>query len=159
MNTPLRMFAVIALLTQSVVPLLHAEERHHDTPLKPTVWQIHADLDAAAALPSSSEAATGDVVGTYDSTTHVLRYNARFLSLSGPALNARFHGPAAFDRTAGATVAAARPEARLVSGTAWLDAEEEQDLLEGRWYFNVTTVKHPQGEIRGMVHATPDPQH
>lgn len=158
MNTPLRLYSLITLLIASSVALLHAEERHHDTPRKSTVWQIHADLDAAAALPSSSEPATGDVLGTYDISTHILRYNARFFSLSGPALNARFHGPAAIDRTAGATVAAARPEARLVSGTAWLDKEEEQDLLEGRWYFNVTTIKHPQGEIRGMVHATPDPQ-
>jgi hypothetical protein len=119
------------------------------------VWIIRADLDSAAALPSNSEPATGDVSGTYDCVTHILRFNARFLSLSGPALNAKFHGPAAIDRLAGATVAAPRPEARLVSGTAWLDDEQEQDLLQGRWYFNVTTEKHPQGEIRGMVHVTP----
>lgn len=149
---------LLVLLVSGLGSYLPAEDRHHDSTNKRAVWTIHAELDAAAALPSSSEPATGDVTGTYDSTTHVLRFNARFVSLSGPALNARFHGPAAIDRIAGATVAAPRPDARLVSGTAWLDKEEEQDLLEGRWYFNVTTVKHPQGEIRGMVHASPELQ-
>ncbi|MEK6398844.1 MAG: CHRD domain-containing protein, partial [Terriglobus sp.] len=82
-----------------------------------------------------------------------LRFSARFFGLSGPATNAKFHGPAAFDRGGWATVAAPRPESRLVSGTALLDTEEECDLLGGRWYFNVTTAKHPEGEIRGMVHV------
>ncbi len=118
----------------------------------PTLLSFHADLDGAAALPGNSESASGSVVATYDVSTHVLKFYAHFVGLSGQATNARFHGPAAFDRTAGATVAAPRPEARLVEGTAWLDREEEQDLLAGRWYFNVTTEKHPAGEIRGMVH-------
>lgn len=121
----------------------------------PTILILRADLDGAAALPSNSEPATGDVLGTYDLATHVLKFQARFISLSGQATNARFHGPAAFDRTGGATVAAARPSARLVVGSAWLDDEAERDLLAGRWYFNVTTVKHPEGEIRGMVHVEP----
>jgi hypothetical protein len=153
----LRVSHIVFLLFAAVLPLLAASGAK-DALARPTVWVIRADLDAASALPSNSEPATGDVTGTYDASTHILRYNARFLSLTGPATYARFHGPAAFDRVAGATVAAPRPEARLVSGTAWLDKEEEQDLLAGRWYFNVTTARHPQGEIRGMVHATPDPQ-
>jgi hypothetical protein len=102
------------------------------TPL--TTLTFHADLDAAAALPGNSEAASGEVVGTYDKSTHVLKFYAHFVGLSSPVTNARFHGPAAFDRTASATVAAPRPDARLVEGTAWLDPEQEQDLLEGRWY-------------------------
>ena len=120
-----------------------------------SVFTFHADLDGAAALPGNSESASGEVVATYDKSTHVLKFYAHFVGLSSPATNARFHGPAAFDRTAAATVAAPRPEARLVEGTAWLDSEEEQDLLAGRWYFNVTTEKHPAGEIRGMVHLQP----
>jgi hypothetical protein len=115
------------------------------------VYAFKVDLDGAAALPGNSEPASGDVVGTYDPETHVLRFNARFLNLSGPATNAKFFSAAAIDRIGWATVAAARPDARLVTGTAWLDREEEQELLAGRWYFNVTTEKHPQGEIRGAV--------
>ncbi|MEZ2346721.1 CHRD domain-containing protein [Terriglobus sp. RCC_193] len=115
------------------------------------VYALKADLDGAIALPSNSEPASGDVTGTYDSETHVLRFNARFLNLSGPATNAKFFSAAAIDRAGWATVAAPRPDARLVTGTAWLDQEEEQELLAGRWYFNVTTEKHPEGEIRGVV--------
>ncbi len=143
------------LLGVLLLPLLtQAEGRRGATGNAPStnVVAFRADLDAAAAIPSNCEAATGDVIGTYDTATHVLRFRARFIGLSGPATNARFHGPAAFDRTSWAVVAAPRPEARLVEGTAWLDREEEQDLLGGRWYFNVTTQKHPEGEIRGMVH-------
>lgn len=117
----------------------------------PRVYVFKADLDGAVALPSNSEPASGDVAGTYDPETHVLRFNARFLNLSGPATNAKFFSAAAIDRVGWATVAAARPDARLVTGTAWLDQEEEQELLAGRWYFNVTTEKHPEGEIRGAV--------
>ncbi|WP_334243006.1 CHRD domain-containing protein [Terriglobus sp. ADX1] len=115
------------------------------------VYAFKADLDGAVALPSNSEPASGDVAGTYDPETHVLRFNARFLNLSGPATNAKFFSAAAIDRVGLATVAAPRPDARLVTGTAWLDQEEEQELLAGRWYFNVTTEKHPQGEIRGAI--------
>jgi|GEM_PF-525955 len=117
----------------------------------PRVYAFKAELDGAIALPSNSEPASGDVAGTYDPETHVLRFNARFLNLSGPATNAKFFSAAAIDRVGWATVAAARPDARLVTGTAWLDQEEEQELLAGRWYFNVTTEKHPEGEIRGAV--------
>ena len=115
------------------------------------VYEFKADLNGAVALPGNSEAASGDVAGTYDQETHVLRFNARFLNLSGPATNAKFFSAASIDRIGLATVAAARPNARLVTGTAWLDPEEEQELLAGRWYFNVTTEKHPEGEIRGVV--------
>ncbi len=146
---------VLALLFH--VPALYAGGRKKDSRALAEATAlifISADLDGAAALPSNSEPATGDVTGTYDPQTHVLRFQAHFLNLSGPATNAKFHGPAAYDRDGWATVAAARPESRLVSGTAWLDEEEEQDLLAGRWYFNVTTAKHPHGEIRGMVHVS-----
>ncbi len=149
------MSAAALVLLFGVSPL-HAGGRKKDSKTSgtpTTLISFTANLDGAAALPSNSESATGDVTGTYDPQTHVLRFQARFLNLTGPATNAKFHGPAAIDRGGWATVAAARPESRLVSGTAWLDAEEEQDLLAGRWYFNVTTVKHPQGEIRGMVHV------
>jgi hypothetical protein len=117
------------------------------------VLTVHADLDGAQALPGNGEPASGDVAGTYDTTTHVLKFQARFFFLTGQATNARFHGPAAIDLTASATVAAPRPAARLVVGSAWLDDEAERDLLAGRWYFNVTTEKHPEGEIRGIVHV------
>ncbi len=127
------------------------EGKHTSSAKRATILTIRADLDSAAALPSNSEPATGDLVGTYDTATHVLKFQARFFFLTGQATNARFHGPAAIDLTASATVAAPRPSARLVVGTAWLDSEEARDLLAGRWYFNVTTEKHPQGEIRGMV--------
>lgn len=124
MNSLLRISST--LLAVFLLPLLVTAEGRKsasgNTNLS-TVVGIHADLDAAAAIPGNSEPATGDVIGTYDTVTHVLRFRARFFDLSGPATNARFHGPAAFDRTSWAVVAAPRPEARLVEGTAWLDRE------------------------------------
>lgn len=143
------------LLGAVFMPSLHADGRKKDARAAPaltTIVTFQAALNGAAALPGNSEPATGDVTGSYDPQTHVFRFNAHFYELSGPATNAKFHGPAAFDRGGWATVAAPRPESRFVAGTAVLDSEEEQDLLEGRWYFNVTTAKHPEGEIRGMVH-------
>jgi hypothetical protein len=149
--------AVAGFLLLLSLTTAHAEggNRNTVTPKQSPLVSFHASLDGAAALPSNGESASGEVVATYNTATHVLKFYAHFAGLSGQATNARFHGPAAFDRGAGATVAAPRPEARLVEGTAWLDREEEQDLLEGRWYFNVTTEKHPDGEIRGMVHLEP----
>jgi hypothetical protein len=141
-----------SLLLPSFAIALAEEGNKRPVDVRPTSIRFHADLDGAAALPGNSEAASGEVTAVFDPATHVLKFYAHFVGLTGEATNARFHGPAAFDRGAGATVAAPRPEARLVEGTAWLDREEEQDLLKGRWYFNVTTTKHPDGEIRGMVH-------
>lgn len=149
--------AVAGLLLLSTLPYVHADGGNKATPAikQGTVLTLHADLDGAAALPGNSEPASGEVEATYDRSTHVLKFYAHFIELSGQPTNARFHGPAAFDRAAGATVAAPRPEARLVEGSAWLSHEEELDLLAGRWYFNVTTEKHPAGEIRGMVRIQP----
>jgi hypothetical protein len=146
--------AVAALISLPSMQLHAAggSKRPYAEKRNPAVLNLHADLDTAAALPSNAESATGDVIATYDTATHVLKFRAYFVGLTGEATNARFHGPAAFDRAAAPTVAAARPAARLVVGSAWLDTEEEHDLLAGRWYFNVTTEKHPDGEIRGMVH-------
>ena len=38
-----------------------------------------------------------------------------------------------------------------IAGTATLSDGQIADLEAGKWYFNVHTMAHPGGEIRGQV--------
>lgn len=109
-----------------------------------------ATLTGADEVPPNTSAGQGQLTAELETTEKVLVYRATYKDLSGPAMAAHFHGPAAPGSDA-PPVVMVHDVASPISGTAMLNDAQISDLLAGKWYFNVHTQAHPSGEIRGQV--------
>ena len=111
-----------------------------------------ADLKAASEVPPKSSDGTGTLTGTLDTSTNEFKYHVEFKGLTGPAVAAHFHGPAAEGTNAKPQVAIKEsPISSPIDGSATLTPEQAKDLEAGKWYFNLHTQANPGGEIRGQV--------
>ena len=116
---------------------------------------LKAALNTASEVPAKTGDGSGTLTATLDTSTHELKYHVDFNGLSGPATAAHFHGPAASGANAGPQVAVkATPIDSPIEGTATLTPEQQKDLMDGKWYFNIHTKANPGGEIRGQVEAS-----
>jgi hypothetical protein len=113
--------------------------------------RIEATLSGAREAPPTDSAATGRMEGTFDPNTKMLAWTVSYSGLSSPALSADFHGPAPPGENAPIQVATPGDLPSPFHGGAKLDDAQAQDLMDGRWYFNLHSKKFPAGEIRGPV--------
>lgn len=113
--------------------------------------KLAADLQASSEVPAKTGQGHGTVTATLDTDSNVLEYHVTYEALSGPAVAAHFHGPAAPGANAGPQVPVPKPLATPIDGKATLTPAQTKDLLAGQWYFNVHTAQNPGGEIRGQV--------
>jgi CHRD domain len=109
-----------------------------------------ATLTGADEVPANASAGTGKLSAELETDERTLVYRATYSGLSGPATMAHFHGPAASGANAPVQIPMSDP-ATPISGAIMLTRDQEDDLLAGKWYFNVHTKDHPGGEIRGQV--------
>ncbi len=112
---------------------------------------LKADLKGANEVPAKDSAGTGTLTATLDTDTHLLKYHVVYQGLTGPVSAAHFHGPAAEGVNAKPQVPVKAPFDSAIDGTATITPEQEKDLLDGKWYFNLHTAANPGGEIRGQV--------
>jgi hypothetical protein len=113
---------------------------------------LKATLTASAEVPAKDSAGKGVLVGTLDTDTNEFKYHIEFSGLTGPAVAAHFHGPAAEGANAKPQIPIkVSPIVSPIDGTATLTAEQAKDLLAGTWYFNLHTSANPGGEIRGQL--------
>ena len=113
---------------------------------------LSADLKASTEVPPKDSAGTGTLTGTLNTETNEFKYHVEFSGLSGPAVAAHFHGPAAAGSNAKPQVPIkASPITSPIDGTATLTPEQAKDLVAGMWYFNIHTAANPGGEIRGQI--------
>ena len=111
-----------------------------------------ADLKGSSEVPANDTAGTGTLTATLDTDTKEFKYHVEFSGLTGPAVAAHFHGPAAEGVNAKPQVAVkTSPIVTPIDGTATITTEQVQELEAGKWYFNIHTAAHPGGEIRGQV--------
>jgi CHRD domain len=110
---------------------------------------LKADLQPSAKAKNSQ--GHGTLTATFDTESNTLEYHATYEGLSGPAVAAHFHGPAAPGADAKPTVPVAKPLDSPIDGKATLTPEQAKELLGGQWYFNIHTAQNPGGEIRGQV--------
>jgi hypothetical protein len=109
-----------------------------------------AMLSGAEEVPPVESAATGSGNITWNSETKELSWTIDFSGLSGPATAAHFHGPADPGANAGPVITLEDLESPS-EGKITLTDEQAADLAGGKWYVNVHTAAHPDGEIRGQV--------
>jgi hypothetical protein len=107
-------------------------------------------LKGSEEVPPNDTTGMGEVRATLDTSSRVLTYRATYSGLTGDAIAAHFHAPAA----AGTNAPPMIPMTSLaspISGSVTLTDAQIADLEAGKWYFNVHTVAHKGGEIRGQM--------
>jgi hypothetical protein len=120
------------------------------TPAFSETVSLNATLAGRAEVPANGSSAQGTAHFTYNTDTKQLTYFVRFRDLSGPATAADVHGPASPSATGPSVVHFYAP-ASPISGNATLSDSQAVDLLNGRYYVEVNTDAHKDGEIRGQI--------
>ena len=111
-------------------------------------------LKGADEVPPTTSKGTGKVTAALDTTNKLFTYKVTYSGLSGPAVAAHFHGPAAPGANAPPVVPVPKSAlASPISGKATLTDAQVADLKAGKWYFNIHTAANPGGEIRGQLAA------
>ena len=113
--------------------------------------KLAATLEGAQQVPPVESQGTGTAEITYDTETKMLEWTVEYSGLSEAPAAGHFHGPAAAGETADVAVPLEGDLASPIEGSATLTAEQEAELLAGRYYINLHTPAHPDGEIRGQV--------
>jgi CHRD domain len=112
--------------------------------------KFKANLAASSEVPANDSKGTGVANVSYDAASKTMTWSVTFSALTGSATAAHFHGPA--DVGANAGVAVPIPgSASPMAGEATLTDEQAADLVAEKWYVNVHTDAHKDGEIRGQM--------
>jgi len=107
-------------------------------------------LDAKSEVPATNSAGKGELDATFDTATKTLAWTGSYSGLTGPAIAAHFHGPAAPGANAGVMVPA-DAKASPFKGSAVLTDDQAKALMGGMMYFNIHTDANKGGEIRGWL--------
>jgi hypothetical protein len=118
------------------------------------IFNVSATLTGPGENPPNTTTGTGTVSAKLDTDLKSFSYNVAYSGLTGPAVAAHFHGPAAPGKNAPPIITMTNP-ASPIQGTATLTDAQIASLRAGQWYFNVHTAAHPGGEIRGQLTVTP----
>jgi hypothetical protein len=117
---------------------------------EPQQITLTAALSSTQEVPPNLSGGGGDATVVYDKATRRMSWNVSYYSLTGPLTGAHFHGPAASNANAPVVVPMTLSPSPL-TGWAVLNETQSADLLNGRWYVNLHTPTHPNGEIRGQL--------
>jgi hypothetical protein len=120
-------------------------------PASAEMLMFKADLKASSEVPVNDSKASGIVDANYDTVAKKLSWTITSTGLTGAATAAHFHGPAEAGKNAGPVVPISGNLASPIKGEATLTDAQATDLQAGKWYFNVHTAAHKDGEIRGQV--------
>ena len=123
------------------------------------MFDISGNASGSQEVPAVNTTATGTLTGTYNKNTNQLTYTITWTGLSGNVTVAHFHGPALVGETASPVIDLIVTTNGLsgnITGSATLTDAVESDLLAGKLYYNLHTVLHPNGEIRGQVDVEED---
>src|SRR3954452_10402253 len=110
-----------------------------------------ADFKGARGVPPTDSKGTGKVNATSDAASKKRTWTITYSGLTGDAVAAHFHGPAAPGANAAQVMPIPGKLASPIEGEATLTAAQAADLAAGKWYFNIHTATHKGGEIRGQV--------
>ena len=113
---------------------------------------FRATLSGASEVPPADNRAWGYFEAVYRPSTKVLEYRLNLVGLSSPITMGYLQGPAGPDENAQQVAPINIP---IYDYTIWdgvtLTEQQGAQVLAGRWYVNVMTVNHPDGEVRGQI--------
>lgn len=114
--------------------------------------KLKANLEPSSEVPPTTSNGHGSLDATFDQSSKELKWKVTYEGLSGPATMAHFHGPAPVGQNAGPVIPIPKDKlASPIEGEKTLSDSQANDLMAGKWYFNIHTAAHPAGEIRGQV--------
>ena len=93
----------------------------------------------------------------YNSKTRIISYDLAWTlgNKSDATVGMHFHGPATPDMSAGVIIPVtgftSNSTGSLTGSTRALTKEEEKQLLNGLWYYNIHSTTYPSGELRGNL--------
>ena len=117
--------------------------------------KLTSTLSAASEVPPINSKASGEADVRIDVKDYKLSWTIKYSDLSGVVTGAHFHGPALAGANADVVVPINGDLSSPIKGEATLTAEQTAELLEGKWYLNLHTATHPDGEIRGQIVTKP----
>ena len=120
------------------------------SPAMAEMVKMSATLEAAQEVPPTDSAGKGTADITFDTESKKLDWTLEYSGLTGDATGAHFHGPAAKGENADVAVPIEDPKSGA-TGSATLTDEQAATLMDGKYYVNVHTAAHADGEIRGQV--------
>ena len=132
----------LAALAAAITPAVAAEDNDK--------VMYSAALSGSEEVPATSSTGTGNAEVVYDTGEKKLTWKITFSGLTGPAIAAHFHGPAAHGANAGVAVPIPGT-ANPLEGSATLTAAQATDLAAGKWYVNIHTTANQGCEIRGWL--------
>lgn len=126
-----------------------------DTPSN-VVSKNNIPLSGSQEVPANASTATGSADVIYDKGSKIMTYTLRWSGLTTAASAMHFHGPVARGTNAGVLqgiTGFTSGVAGSMSGTVIIDGVtlKEEDLLAGKWYFNIHNSSFAGGEIRGQI--------
>lgn len=151
--------ALLALL-MSVSLLAISCDKDDDINDNTQTYVVSGNGSGSQVVPVVTTTATSAITGTYNAETNNLQYNISWTGLAATANAVQFFGPASTGANASGTAQynLTITTAGLTgnaSGNVTLTAEQEADLLTGKWYYIVGNTTYLTGEVRGQITATP----
>jgi hypothetical protein len=130
------------------------------TPIPLPELKVSSSLTGANAIPSNTSLVTGDVDGTLNQDTRILKLNIMYNdSLDSTYADTAFI-PVAWhiykgtaDSIGTSVINLGTTFATPFAFTDTLTAEQVTDLKAGAYYVNIHSAKFPNGEIRGQLRA------
>lgn len=116
------------------------------------VETFEATLSASQEVPPTSSAGTGQAEVRLDKATSTLSWKVTYTGLTGPAVAAHIHGPAAAGVNANVSVPFSNVGTSPITGQATVTPAQVAQLEAGQMYVNVHTAANKGGEIRGQLH-------
>lgn len=149
----LRLIAAVAAVGVAMGGLEACQQQQTATAPAATMMTWKAHLTAKDEVPPNASGGMGDGTFVLNTATNELTWDVTFTGLSGPALAAHIHGPAAPGANAGVLVPFAPPKAPAgeIKGSNVILAKQVADLKAGKWYVNIHTAANKGGEIRGQL--------
>lgn len=144
-------FSLLTLAAISVVILLNFNACSKDRP--DNIFAFTTLLSGTSALPPNAESSAGSCNVTYDSIANEIIYAIRWNNLTGAPAAINFQAPVA-DPPGFTNIAISgfpSQSTASISGSVTIDQEDEADLLNNKFYLNISTSAHPEGEIRGQL--------
>jgi CHRD domain len=121
--------------------------------MTPASHTMAAHLSGESEVPKVAGNGIGTLEATLNEQSNELSWTITYSELSGPVTAGHFHGPAIGGENAGVAVPLSGPLTSPIKGMVTITAAQAAELMAGKWYVNLHTAAHPDGEIRGQIAA------